>query len=61
MSYPIDLDEYSDRDLKAELQRRRAADEKGLCTYCGRRKGLVPACKFPERHAVVRAKEQRAS
>ena len=36
MSYPIDLDEYRDEALTAELARRKKARESGVCDYCGR-------------------------
>ena len=35
MSYPRDLDEYSDDELKEELARRNAVREQGNCSYCG--------------------------
>jgi hypothetical protein len=35
VSYPKDLDEYTDEQLVAEIDRRRYAESKGLCSYCG--------------------------
>ena len=49
MSYPKDLDEYTDDELKDELGRRKQLMLKGLCTYCNR-PGETPTCKFPDRH-----------
>jgi hypothetical protein len=49
VSYPKDLDEYTDEQLREELERREKATESGLCGYCGRLP-TEPACKFPERH-----------
>ena len=51
MSYPKDLDEYSEKELVAELNRRFVARSRGVCDYCGR-PPEAPACKFPERHAL---------
>jgi hypothetical protein len=50
MGYLMDLDEYSDEQLKEELERRRKLAKKGLCTYCGRSVD-APTCRFPERHS----------
>lgn len=48
MSYPKDLDEYNERELLQELERRKTLREQGKCDYCG---GDGPvACKFPTRH-----------
>lgn len=49
MSYPRDLDEYDDEELKEELERRAELVKKKLCTYC-ERKVTAAACRFPERH-----------
>jgi hypothetical protein len=51
MSYPKDLDEYSEKELVAELNRRFVVRSRGVCDYCGR-SPEAPACKFPERHAL---------
>lgn len=34
MSYPKDLDEYTDKQLRDELDRRRTSRLSGLCYYC---------------------------
>ncbi len=49
MSYPRDLDEYTEAELAAEIVRRREARASGLCDYCGRPPTETP-CRFPERH-----------
>lgn len=49
MSYPIDLDEYTEEQLVTELRRRLAARKAGKCDYCNR-PPTEPTCKFPERH-----------
>lgn len=49
MSYPRDLDEYDDEELKDELARRAELTKKKLCTYC-KRAVTASACRFPERH-----------
>jgi hypothetical protein len=51
MSYPKDLDEYSERTLIDEIARRETCRRRGRCDYCGRAHGVAPACKFPVRHA----------
>jgi hypothetical protein len=51
VSYPKDLDEYTDAQLDAEITRRARLAQKGLCTYCGQPSAADP-CKFPERHSV---------
>lgn len=50
MSYPKDLDEYTQEELKAELTRRQLQQSQGNCDYCGRKCGAFPPCKFHERH-----------
>lgn len=49
MSYPRELEEYDDEELKAEIERRGEAAKKKLCSYCNR-KITASACRFPERH-----------
>lgn len=49
MSYPRDLDEYSDVELVGEVTRRKEARAKGLCDYCNRPVS-EPSCRFPLRH-----------
>jgi hypothetical protein len=34
MSYPKDLDEYTDAQIEKEFRRRQECKEKGLCSYC---------------------------
>lgn len=49
MSYPKDIDEYSQDEILIELERRYFLRARGNCDYCGRSLG-APACKLPERH-----------
>jgi hypothetical protein len=49
VSYPRDLDEVHEDQLREELERRRAARIAGVCDYCGRHPD-TPECKFPSRH-----------
>lgn len=51
MSYSLDLDEYPEKKLVEELNRRFSARSQGVCDYCGRHPE-APACKFPERHRL---------
>jgi hypothetical protein len=44
------LDEYTEKQLLAELERRRALRNSGLCDYCERAADTTP-CRFPERHS----------
>lgn len=53
MSYHKDLDEYTEKELKAELERRKDLRDEGRCDYC-KQLGNTPDCRYPERHAVVR-------
>jgi hypothetical protein len=56
MSYPLDLDEYSEDRLRKELNDREADRRKGLCDYC-KRSPSDTACRFPDRHhAPIAAK-----
>jgi hypothetical protein len=52
MSYPKDLDEYTNEELEKELRARAELRAKGICDYCGRNGASTP-CKFPERHQVA--------
>ena len=52
MSYPKDLDDYSDETLQQELNRRERARQKGKCDYCGKPRGSEPACRLPVRHTA---------
>lgn len=49
MSYPNNLDEIPEIQLRAEIERRRTAHFAGVCDYCGRDPN-TPTCKFPRRH-----------
>jgi hypothetical protein len=51
VSYPLDLDEYDEERLLAELRLREERRLAGRCDYCNR-PPTTPACKFPERHAM---------
>lgn len=44
-----DLDEYSEKVLRAELQRRYLERLGGKCDYCGRWPSTIP-CRFKLRH-----------
>lgn len=50
----MDLDEYTEARLVAELARRSTARRQGICDYCGRTPD-TPTCRFPERHREVGA------
>lgn len=50
MSYPKDLDEYTDRTLLDEIARRYAANAINLCAYCGRTLRSEPFCLKTEQH-----------
>ena len=50
MSYPRDLDEYTEKELNDELILRDARQKVGLCDYCNRQINSEPVCKFPKRH-----------
>lgn len=53
MGYHVDMDEYSEAQLTAELERRANARAMGHCDYCGR-VPTEPPCKFPMRHGDAR-------
>lgn len=55
MSYPRDLDEMSEDELRLEIIRRREARLAGQCDYCARPLDAEPACRFPGRHGRVRS------
>lgn len=44
-----DLDDVTDAQLEAELKRRKALRDRGLCDYC-KRLPTTPPCKHRERH-----------
>lgn len=50
---PIDLNEYEERRLVGEIDRRASLRAVGLCDYCEREPSMN-TCKFPERHRVSR-------
>lgn len=52
MSFPRDLDEYSEAELRAELTRRAQVRSTGACDYCGRPVNAEP-CRFPARHQTA--------
>ena len=49
MSYPRDLDEYTDDELTNEIRRRAEHRRLGQCHYCGRPVTAEP-CKFKNLH-----------
>lgn len=49
MSYPRDLDEYSEEELYRELTARRITRDAGMCDYCNRPFDS-PSCKEYDRH-----------
>jgi hypothetical protein len=49
MGYSMDLEDYDERELNHELERRRKMREQGLCDYCAR-KPDTSSCRFPDRH-----------
>ena len=59
MSYPRDLDEFAEKELVAELERRERLRRRGLCDYCGSPAGVLfpngRTCSHPERHDDPRA------
>jgi hypothetical protein len=50
VSYSLALDEYDEKRLKDELDRRQALREAGRCDYCERSYDETPTCRFPDRH-----------
>ena len=53
MGYPIDLDEYTDRQITQEYLRRQKCKEEGECSYCGRQLDDSKSCKI-KAHRIVR-------
>lgn len=49
MSFQKDIDEYTEKELNDELERRNQLRDQGKCDYC-QQYGNTPPCKFPERH-----------
>lgn len=60
MSYPRDLDEYSDEELREEIARREDCRARGVCDYCGKN-GNAPKCRFKNRHPNRERKQAKAS
>lgn len=58
MSYPRDLDEYSEYELITELKERALKRNSGRCDYCNRHLGDGDPCKFPERHRMASSLEE---
>lgn len=54
------LQDYDEKELRAELDRRRRMQDLGLCDYC-ERNGDAAACAHPKRHdrAKVRSMYER--
>lgn len=50
MSYPRDLDDYTDQELFRELARRAKRRKEGLCDYCTNKLNSKPVCMHPARH-----------
>ncbi len=50
MSYPMDLEDYSDERLSEELQRRYKARQAGNCDNCGKPLKSEPKCRRTQRH-----------
>jgi hypothetical protein len=48
----MDLEDYTQDELWTELGRRSRNFNDGKCDYCGRAAGLLPSCKYPQRHGL---------
>lgn len=57
MSYPRDLADYRDGELRIELERRSVSRADGLCDYC-RRSPNEPPCRYPDRHWLAAGKSK---
>jgi hypothetical protein len=55
MSYPKDLEEYTDEQLAEEQHRRQLCRRAGKCSYCNRPLRSEPACKMNELHELYPA------
>lgn len=53
MSYPRDLDDYTDLELHKELVRRIEARARGECDYCRQWAAGAPPCRYPWRHRLA--------
>lgn len=49
MSYPRDIDSYTEAELQGELDARTTTRARGRCDYCNRHPFTRP-CMHPERH-----------
>ena len=49
VSYPRDLDEFTEEELREKLARREECRARGVCDYC-EKNGNAPKCRFPRRH-----------
>jgi len=56
MGYPIDLDEYTDRQIEQEYLRRQECKKAGECFYCGRQLDDGKRCKI-KAHRIVRLQD----
>jgi len=48
--YVLSLDEYDEKTLRSEINRRERLRRDNKCDYCERLYNTVPSCRFPERH-----------
>lgn len=58
MSYPRDLDDYSESELEAELKRRDRLRKAGKCDYCRTVPNGETSCSRPGRHNDPRIKKR---
>lgn len=58
MSYHYDMDTISEAELREEIKRRLWLRSQGKCDYCERTPD-TGACRFPERHKIMRGKHSR--
>ena len=58
MSYPKELDEFTEAELRAEIRRRLRMRATGRCDYCERHVS-TGACRFPQRHKIMRGLHSR--
>ena len=52
MGYPKDLDEYTDREIAQEYERRKQCKASGICHYCGRPLNDGKRCKL-KAHRII--------
>lgn len=55
MSYPKDIDEMTEFEMRGELTLRESRRAQGWCDYCCR-EPHEKECKFPKRHHDLRIK-----